>query len=338
MADLLEGDIHKGGRKGVAGVVPREKQKRCERKGGRSPRNTALLHRAEGTSSLLPRRRKGRAQVTSALGRPWAALGQTLLFTWLLSVGPFSSGQTFLAPNDSVLPSSSLSTHGTGYSLSRDEVPPAVVGYSLRSESEHPDRANSKFLTGDFALKPPENLAEAPSGRRSGPESETRNGQASPNESNVRIPAAPHSADIPLQRRASPRYDARSMSGGGGQALPWLTIFGALGMVIGAFFLFAWAMRRMNPHHITLLPREAVEVLGQAPLSARHRLCLIRIGRKLVLVAINTDGIETLTEIDDPAEVDHLVGVVATQRFDSSTQTFKNLFTHYLGRDQDQSS
>lgn len=115
-------------------------------------------------------------------------------------------------------------------------------------------------------------------------------------------------------------------------------MIGALGMVIGVFFLFAWATRRMNAHHNVLLPREVVDVLGQAPLSPRHRLCLIRVGRKVVLVAMTTEGIDTLTEVDDPVEVDRLVGLVASQRSDGSTQMFKNLFAHYLGRDDGHST
>ncbi|MGB9689995.1 FliO/MopB family protein [Thermogutta sp.] len=111
---------------------------------------------------------------------------------------------------------------------------------------------------------------------------------------------------------------------------PWLTTVGALAMVVGVFLVFAWMLRRVHPQGHQVLPREVVEVLGHTALSARQRLCLIRLGRKVVLVAMSTETIEPITEIDDPVEVDRLVGLCVSQRPHSSTQTFRQLFNNYV--------
>ena len=111
---------------------------------------------------------------------------------------------------------------------------------------------------------------------------------------------------------------------------PWVTTIGALAVVVGAFFVFVWALRRINPQGHQVLPREVVEVLGHTSLSTRQRLCLIRLGRKVILVAMSTDAVEPIAEIDDPVEVDRLVGLCASQRPHSSTQAFRQLFNNYV--------
>jgi flagellar biogenesis protein FliO len=55
-----------------------------------------------------------------------------------------------------------------------------------------------------------------------------------------------------------------------------------------------------------MLPREAVEVLGRTTLLGRQQVHLVRCGNKIVLLSVTPGGVETLTEIADPAEVDRL--------------------------------
>lgn len=135
---------------------------------------------------------------------------------------------------------------------------------------------------------------------------------------------------IPLAKKSEVREERRPSLSQNRPVLPWVTTLGALAVVIGVFLVFAWTVKRMNPQSGAVLPREVVEVLGQTSLSARQRLCLIRLGRKVILVAVSPDGLETLSEIDDPVEVDHLVGLCASQRNGSSTQAFKSLFSQYV--------
>lgn len=95
-----------------------------------------------------------------------------------------------------------------------------------------------------------------------------------------------------------------------------LTTAGAgLAIVVGLFFVCMWLLRRSSgAKHGGVLPNEAFAVLGRAPLTPQSFAQLLRVGNKLVLVAISADGIQPLTEVIDPLEVDRLTGVCASGR------------------------
>jgi flagellar biogenesis protein FliO len=110
------------------------------------------------------------------------------------------------------------------------------------------------------------------------------------------------------------------------------TVFTALAIVLGVFLLFAWAIRRGGKNSIARrgsLPSEVVNVLGRVPLAARQFAQLLRVGNKLVLVALTPDGPTTLTEVTDPAEVDRLVGLCQQSDSKSSTKTFEHVFQQF---------
>jgi flagellar biogenesis protein FliO len=130
----------------------------------------------------------------------------------------------------------------------------------------------------------------------------------------------------------SHKYDASNSLGGhgspgerGGMPSP-LTVAGSLAFVLGLFFLVAWVMRRATPGAARLLPKEVVEVLGRAPLAGRQQMHLLRCGHKLLLVCATPAGVETLTEITDPMEVDRLAGLCQQTRSDSATTMFRHVF------------
>ncbi len=70
---------------------------------------------------------------------------------------------------------------------------------------------------------------------------------------------------------------------------------------------------------------DVVQVLGRAPLAGRQQVHLLRIGNKLLLVAITPTGAETLTEITDPQDVDHIVALCAQQQPGSVTESFRSI-------------
>ena len=88
-----------------------------------------------------------------------------------------------------------------------------------------------------------------------------------------------------------------------------ITVGGSLAIVLGLFFIVAWAMRKTAPRGRWLLPKEVFEILGRAPLGARQQVQLLRCGNKLLLVSITPNGAETLTEVTDPLEVDRIAGI-----------------------------
>jgi hypothetical protein len=67
-------------------------------------------------------------------------------------------------------------------------------------------------------------------------------------------------------------------------------------------------------------------LLGRAPLSGRQTMQLIRVGGRLLLVALSSSGgAQTLTEITDPLEVEHLAGLCQRGRTDSATASFNRV-------------
>jgi flagellar biogenesis protein FliO len=135
------------------------------------------------------------------------------------------------------------------------------------------------------------------------------------------IPLAPPSRKY----EAAAAADRGSPGERGGMPSP-LTVAGSLAFVLGLFMVVAWAMRRAAPGVARLLPKEVVEVLGRAPLAGRQQLHLLRCGHKLLLVSATPAGVETLTEITDPLEVDRLAGLCQQTRPDSSTTLFRQVF------------
>jgi len=98
---------------------------------------------------------------------------------------------------------------------------------------------------------------------------------------------------------------------------------GSLCAVLGIFLVVAWCTRRFTPAGTALLPKEAIESLGRAPLTARQQMQLIRVGNKLLLVALSPTGTEPLTEITDAAEVEHLLSLCRRGQKGSSTEVFR---------------
>jgi flagellar protein FliO/FliZ len=103
------------------------------------------------------------------------------------------------------------------------------------------------------------------------------------------------------------------------------TVAGSLGIVLGLFVVIVWISRRFAPAGSAILPKEAVELLGRAPLAGRQQVQLIRIGNKLLLVALTSGGCETLTEVTEPTEVEHLLVLCRRGRPGSSAAAFSQV-------------
>jgi flagellar biogenesis protein FliO len=100
-----------------------------------------------------------------------------------------------------------------------------------------------------------------------------------------------------------------------------------LALVVGLFLVCMWLLRRGGGKPAGVLPSEAFSVLGRAPLTAQSFAHLLRIGNKLVLVAISPDGAQPLTEVVDPLEVDRLTGLCASGRGLGPTAEFQQVLS-----------
>jgi len=136
----------------------------------------------------------------------------------------------------------------------------------------------------------------------------------------VAVPArsvSPASNDSAQRREGvpAPLDPARSLT----------TIGGGLAVVIGLFLVAAWWWRKRIPQAIMPLPGGVLEVLGRSSLGNKHRLHLVRLGNKLLLISTTGDCIETLSEIDDPDEVTRLIGLCLQSRPGSSSRAFRDV-------------
>jgi flagellar biogenesis protein FliO len=104
-------------------------------------------------------------------------------------------------------------------------------------------------------------------------------------------------------------------------------IITGLAIVVGAFLIFAWALRRGGrTAGRGNLPADVVSVIGRVPLAARQFAELLRVGNKLVLVSLTPNGAQPISEVTDPAEVDRLLGLCQQNNPHSTTKAFEQVF------------
>ena len=211
--------------------------------------------------------------------------------------------------------------HGTStYLQISQQAPPAGVAAgvsenaALRSRSASGDagRGRHNVSNGRFrctAGRPRSDVAGSPSSER-------------------RLAPPTNRDELPSNQMAR-STGGRHLADFGVPAQSIYTIVTALAIVIGAFLLFAWALRRSgrsSGNRRGMLPADAVSVLGRVPLAARQFAELLRVGNKLVLVALTPSGPKTLTEVTDPLEVDRLVGLCQQIDPKSTTKAFEQVF------------
>lgn len=149
------------------------------------------------------------------------------------------------------------------------------------------------------------------------------------------IPSPPRTGDrLPISPPHHIRLGEPGSRPGGPTSM--LTIVSSLAVVLGLFFLVAWGIKRAVPGRSGLLPTEVVEVLGRASLGARQQVHLLRCGSKLLLVSATPGGMETLTEIAEPDEVQRLAALCRQTQPGSTTAAFRQVFQQFAkGADHD---
>jgi flagellar biogenesis protein FliO len=105
------------------------------------------------------------------------------------------------------------------------------------------------------------------------------------------------------------------------------TVLGGLGIVLGVLCVIVWCSRRLAPAGNAPLPKEAVESLGRAPLAGKQQVQLLRVGSKLLLIAVSPTDSQPLMEITDAVEVEHLLGLVRREKPGSSSAAFREMLS-----------
>jgi flagellar biogenesis protein FliO len=143
-------------------------------------------------------------------------------------------------------------------------------------------------------------------------------------------PSAKREPSLPLKFGSRSGHSPHDKSSGSLTAM--ISVGSSLAVVLGLFFLLAWAMRKTSPRGSIVLPGEVFEVLGRAPLSGRQQVHLLRCGSKLLLVSVTPGGAETLTEVTDATEVDRLAGLCRQAHPQSATTAFRQIFQQFAPR------
>lgn len=100
----------------------------------------------------------------------------------------------------------------------------------------------------------------------------------------------------------------------------------ALGVVLVLILLLRWVGRRFFGMADRGRSTRAVQVLSRSPISPRQQLVLLRVGRRLLVVADGGGQMNTLSEITDADEVAALLGQLQDDHAGRMTTTFGSLF------------
>lgn len=108
----------------------------------------------------------------------------------------------------------------------------------------------------------------------------------------------------------------------------WGTTMFSLAVITGLIVLCVWVMKKIQPHKAQSLSTDIMEVLGQRPLDTRQQIYLIRCGSRILVVGVSPGGMSTLAEINDPAEIDTLIGLCRRPTEDNKlVQSFQTLLS-----------
>ncbi len=152
---------------------------------------------------------------------------------------------------------------------------------------------------------------------------------SAPANSKLQLPIARDGRTAPRLPQSVGKENSGSKNSGT-QSL--VTILGSLGIVLGLFFVTMWLCRGSAPKSAQNLPAEVVEPLGRTSVAKGQQLQLFRFGSKLVLVSISPNGVDTISEITDPVEVDRISGLCLRNGALSSTQAFRTVLDSFAGR------
>jgi flagellar biogenesis protein FliO len=165
-------------------------------------------------------------------------------------------------------------------------------------------------------------------------------GQTTAPEPDIRLPIAL----VPTHGRVVERADQGAVPSAPALALPARKVTGladqntagrperalvttgaSLAVVVGLFLLLVWFQRRSSGHGRSMLPGAVVRTLGRVPLNGRQEMHLVRVGNKLLLLAVTATSAETLTEITDPEEIDRLSGICRREEPGSISASFREI-------------
>ena len=103
---------------------------------------------------------------------------------------------------------------------------------------------------------------------------------------------------------------------------PFLSLLAVLALIV----LCAWLFRRFSPSSQHGRTNSAIEIIARSAISPKQSVCLIRLGRRLLLVGLSPNHMANLSAVDDPEEIALIMGEMEKQMPNSISKTFDKLF------------
>lgn len=87
---------------------------------------------------------------------------------------------------------------------------------------------------------------------------------------------------------------------------PLRTVASSLAIVLGGFIVLTALFRKFERPRTK--PSELMETLGAVQVTPKVKLHLVRLGKRVLVLHLGSNSVERVAEINDPAEVEQLLG------------------------------
>jgi len=141
-------------------------------------------------------------------------------------------------------------------------------------------------------------------------------------EQRVIRPTAPDTAAAPSGESPAPDspVDATGKNGS------MFRMMVGLILVLALIFLCLYLFRRFMPQSKLFCTNRSIQIVARSAINTRQSLCLVRLGKRLLLVGLSPNHMAILDKIDQPEEISLIEGLVSAGQNESISNTFAALF------------